>query len=508
VLRQGDRLLVLGDEYTIREDKGLTQTEALPQVLQSGFQGAWLYSYESVRPRASGDLEWGFSMLDRRYRDAYRDTIRPYINNEEARFDERRWYPMDGVSDKFFRLGQGNRRDRQVILSGMWSPYEPFLGAMPSYGIEVEYTGESRRFIDHSTNYDDNGNPGLNVHGGPAAEREIERDMTLVNALYRLRWNLGPGGHAIETSAGAAWAQDAPRNGEDAESVPILPMASLRYTHPVHEDHTLFAEVAGRHSAVIEPSGYNQLGIKVTPSVEGKLGGNGFLGEPVRYAWSGYTRWYDNPSLPVPDVFWNYAEIREASHAVVQGANLTLTYLPGHHVGVGMNASIIQGQYSMRDGGTLPWESNRTLDLVSNVRFLPRDDSLFSFILTYGIHNDAPLYEYHGLWNPDEGTQGVSTGQRAVYQSSNFPTVSRQRLDLRVNIDLKSDWRPLESMRFFFEAHNLFADYDEGWASLLGGRNERRRGWTRDTEDGELFPVVTRGLGLFLMFGIEGKLKI
>jgi hypothetical protein len=210
-------------------------------------------------------------------------------------------------------------------------------------------------------------------------------------------------------------------------------------------------------------------------------------------------------------VYWNYAEMRSADRALVQGGNLTLNYLPGHHAGAGINGSIIQGKYHMRDGGTLPWESNRTLDLVANLRFLPRDDSLLSFIVTYGIQNGAPLYRHDSLWvwdTPAPFGVGHSTGERYVRNNSGNPTVSRQRLDARINLDLKSKWRPLESMRFFFEATNIFVDYDSGPGGWLGGNNERRRGWTRADEDGNLAPVVTRGLGLFLMFGLEGKLKI
>jgi hypothetical protein len=148
--------------------------------------------------------------------------------------------------------------------------------------------------------------------------------------------------------------------------------------------------------------------------------------------------------------------------------------------------------------------------LVANLRFLPRDDSLFSFIVTYGVQNDAPLYEHDSLWVVTNAPtdQGYATGRRAVHVNSGNRSVSRQRLDARVNLDLKSGWRPVESVRFFFEATNIFADFNDGIGGWLGGRNERRRGWTRDNAQGDLRPVVTSGLGLFLMFGIEGKLKI
>ena len=206
-------------------------------------------------------------------------------------------------------------------------------------------------------------------------------------------------------------------------------------------------------------------------------------------------------------MFWNYAETRSSDYARVSGGNATLNWLPSHHVGLGINGSAIQGAYHMKDGGTLPWESNRTMDVVTNIRFLPRSDSLFSFILTYTVSNDRPLYEYRGLWD----TTGTDhpTEQVAVYQSTTFPEVSRKRVDVRINMDLKSHWRPLESMRFFFEADNIFANYEGTLGGWLGGNNRRQRGWTRPGDaNGDLQPVVTRGLGFFIMFGVEGRLKI
>lgn len=495
-------LIVLDDNYEVIEDKSTERQLTKPQRLVEGYQGAWLYSIESVRPRESGEFEWGFSFLSRNYKDAYRDTVEPIVGGAPIPSElAPPWYPNGGQpsGDVDYLLGDNRRHDRQFIYSAQWTSFGKTFGATPSYGLELEYTSQMRRYRDID--------PSL-----PAAQqvKELNHDLALANATWRLRWNLA-NKRLLEASAGAAWAYEGWReDGQVSGSLPPGPLASLRYTHPVTDDHSLYAETALRQSAAIEPSGRNGLAARMTPSVEGKLGGNGFLLEPLRYAWSGYVRWYDAPALPEPEVYWNFVETREAKSALVKGANLTLNYLPGHHVGVGANASVIQGQYAMRDGGTLPWESNRTLDLVANLRFLPRDDSLLSFIVTYGVQNDAPLYEYRGLWEwtDQPSNQGFATGERAVYRNSSNPSVSRQRLDARINLDLKSRWRPVESMRFFFEATNIFADVDDGVGGWLGGRNERRRGWTRANAAGDLEPVVTRGLGLFLMFGIEGKLKI
>jgi len=485
-------LIIVEDQYKVQQEAATEEDQSIPQTLLEGFQGAWLYSYEALSPKQSGDLEWGFSFLNRDYHDSYRDTLAPATSGVDAR----PWYPItsDGANNVDNLIGNLDRGDKQFILSTQWSPTYKLFGASPSYGLELEYTHQVRDFDDISTG----------TASTTDSVRTLDRDMVLANALYRLRWNIAKG-RGVEASAGVSYAYQGWRDDGKSRSLPPLPLASVRYTHTVAERQKLYVEVAGRQSVTLEPSGLNEITAKATPSVESKLGGDGFILNPLRYAWSVYARYYDNPQLPDPEVFWNYAEIRESKYATVQGVNGTINYLPGHHVGMAVNASIIQGRYHLEDGGTLPWESNRTLDLVYNLRYLPRDDSLLSFIITYGAQNGAPLYQYDSLWN---GSTGRTTGKRYVRQNSLYPTVSRQRLDARVNLDLKSSWVPLESMRFFFEADNIFAGFDQAWAAPLGGRNERRRGWTRSNPEADLEPVVTRGLGLFIMFGIEGKLKI
>ncbi|MCD6023408.1 MAG: hypothetical protein K0Q91_324 [Fibrobacteria bacterium] len=490
-------LVIVDDGYRIQQEVATDETESEPQTLLEGFQGAWLYSYEALSPRKSGDMEWGFSFLSRDYKDAYRDTLPPAIRNSDGSGNGLPWYHASG-NEVDNLIGNNGREDKQFILSTQWSPTEKTFGAAPSYGIELEYTRQTRRYQDLSS--PSSGRPASSIL------TLVDRDLVLANALYRLRWNLAKR-RSIEASAGGAYAYEGWRAEGESGTTPPLPLGSVRYTHGLAERQKVYVEGAARHSVVLEPTGFNDVAAKVTPSVEAKVGGDGFILDPLRYAWSLYSRYYKDPSLPIPEVFWNYEETREARYSTVQGVNGTFNYLPGHHVGMAVNASVIQGRYHLADGGTLPWESNRTLDLVYNLRYLPREDSLLSFIITYGAQNGAPLYEYRGLWDPAAQN---TTGRRAVYSNTQYPTVSRQRLDARVNLDLKSAWRPLESVRFFFEADNIFSGFEQAWAGPLGGRNERRRGWTRaaDGANGTLQPVVTRGLGLFIMFGIEGKLKI
>ncbi len=491
-------LIILDDSYDVPEDESSDPQAVTPQTLVSGYQGAWLYSYESVTPGASGDWESGFSALYRDYKDEYHDTI-PDGTNDGL---EPPWYtagvPVQGGLN--YALGRNQQTDVQSIWSGQWSPTAKSFGAQVSYGEELEYHHQGRTFADNPNN--------LNV------DSTLKSDYLLGDFSYRLHWNLSRK-RGIDASVGLSGGYQgrttsltSPFATDHPGFLNTVPLASVRYTNPLGDDHKVFVEAAERQSTDFQPAGYNVLKAKTTPSDEILFGGDGAVGNPFRYAWSGYTRWYLHPALPSPDVYWNYAETRTSDYAHVNGGNLTLNWLPSHHAGLGINGSVINGSYHMTDGnGSLPWESNRTLDVVSNLRILPRDDSLLSFIFTYTVSNGRPLYEYRGLWDTAQG--GHTTDQRAVYQSTAFPEVSRKRLDMRVNIDLKSHWRPLESTRFFFEADNLFANYDHTLGGWLGGTNQRQRGWTRPADGGgDLDPVVIHGLGLFIMFGLEGHLKI
>src|SRR5690606_17792879 len=189
-------LIVLDDRYKVTEDKSLVPELSDPLVLVNGQQGAWLYSYETVRPTESGDWEWGFSWLSRKYSDGYRDTL-PRTSQTNAK----PWYPPSGAGANNVDnlIGEGGRKDRQFILSGMWSPYEKTFGALPSYGVELERTTQARdyRFLLRQF---DQGRRDSSIN---FASNVLDHTVTFANAQYRLRWNLG-GGRTLEGSVGAA----------------------------------------------------------------------------------------------------------------------------------------------------------------------------------------------------------------------------------------------------------------------------------------------------------------
>lgn len=480
--------LGLDDSYSVNQDLSSTVEDAIPQTLVNGVQDAMLYSYEGLSVHSGGDLQYAFSLLARNREESFRDTL---VTTDDAR-EGYEWYPINGgIRDNL--LGKNDQEDMQGNLSLQWNSGSKLWGAAFGWGLDLEYLQQTRDFRDVAVN----------------RPHDMEQDYALANGLFRLRWNLGTplagaGPATLDASAGAAVVYQGMGSGVDAGVEGVAPLASLRYSRPLSKTLNGFGEVAVRQNTAIEPTGYNRIDAKTTSSAEGKIGTHGTFGEHLQFTSSVYSRVYADPTLPVPEVHWNFAEQRVSDYAYASGVNATVGWTPSHHFGMGLNASHVQGDYHLEDGNFLPWESNRTLDLVTNLRILPRRDSLLSFIVTYTANNGAPLYEYLDLWR----STGGSTESRYVTVSRQFETVSRQRTDVRINLDLPSKWRPLSNFRFFFEADNVFADVEDGWASWLGGRNERRRGWSRAVPNGDLVPIVTQGMGLFIVFGFEGKLVI
>lgn len=476
-------ILVL-DTFNIDQDVGKSREETKAWPINAGNQDARMYTYEALSPYASGDLQASAGILQRSRYDLVRDTLSESfaeVFNMPSPYAEDR----PGVVANI--LGGNEWSDLRFFGSLFWNPNARLFGAQTGYGLELEYLRDTRTYLDVGT-----------------ADGEAALDFLSANALWRLRYDLG-GRRSLEGAAGVQLGVSGlseKDEGEGAEALVPAPLASVRYTQPLASFLTGYGEVALRQNTVIESRRVGRIEPATTSSVEAKAGANGFFSDVLSYGGGAFTRIYREPQLPVPDVYWYFEETRKSDYALVNGANLIGAFKPSHHFGVNVNASVVQGDYYLKDGGALPWEANRTLDLVANFRYLPRNDSLLSFILTYAASNDAPLYEY-GL---RQTAADPAVRYRTVAQSVRHPAVSRQRTDLRINLDLASRWKPLEGMRLFFEADNLFAGFDEPYLAWLGGENRRRRGWTRANPEARLEPVVTQGLGFFIMFGFEGRL--
>lgn len=475
----------LDDFYRVQQDVSEFSNETKPQTLVEGTQDGIMYAYEAVSPGETGDLQWAWSVLRRNREEAFRDTLPP-SNDPSTSLP---WYQASGIDLVENLIGDGSTQDLQFTGSFQWNSNNKLFGGAYGYGLDMEYLGQDREYRDLS----------------PGRLEKHPEDYALTNGLLRLKWNTGEK-RSLEAAAGASFVYQGLFDGERPGFATPAPLASLRYTRPLIAGMTGYGETAIRANTALLPTGLNRIDAVTTSSAEAKLGVEGGFLDEIRYTASAYSRVYKDPVLPMPEVFWNYRETHVSDYAYANGGNVTVAWLPSHHFGINVNASSVQGDYHLSDNDQfLPWESSRTLDLVSNIKILPRRDSLLSFIITYTANNDAPLYEYTGLWN---NSTNKATQTRTIGVQRDFPTVSRQRTDMRLNLDLKSKWKPLESMRFFFEADNIFSDYDGTATDFLGGANRRKRGWTRSNPNGDLLPVVTKGMGLFIMFGFEGKLLI
>jgi len=181
-----------------------------------------------------------------------------------------------------------------------------------------------------------------------------------------------------------------------------------------------------------------------------------------------------------------------------------------------VNASTVHGQYQLSGGRTLDWEANRKADIQTLVRIHPRHDTLLSILFSHSASLGKPYYRY----DFDTTARTVSISPDSLSQA--LPDLQNLfRTDMRIQLDLRSTIAPFKSFRFYFEAQNLFANFDSDWAKPLGGGNARQRGWQpiRDlygssvTEDRPLVynhvaPLFANGTGLFFSFGIEGNLSL
>jgi len=239
-----------------------------------------------------------------------------------------------------------------------------------------------------------------------------------------------------------------------------------------------------------------------------KLNSGGVVKAGARYSLRGlkisahgFGRYYPEPILPIPRAFEYYKEQQNVDFAWVGGTQITFDFHTLHKLAFQSNISHIQGKY-MFENGTLPWQANSRIDMVSHLRIYPRSDSLFSFIISHRAALDRPLYE----WEINQ-----SKKERQIKASNE--TTSIFRTDIRLNLDLKSKMRMffLENVRFFLEADNIFAPMDLKTLRFLGGENARERSVAVRNADGDSFdivPFMAKGMGLYLQFGIEGNFGI
>jgi len=273
----------------------------------------------------------------------------------------------------------------------------------------------------------------------------------------------------------------------------IAPLASFDIEKGTGKDIAIFGNIAWR-------SDWDE---KLNSGGVVKAGARYSLGA-LKISAHGFGRYYPDPVLPIPRAYEYYKELQKVNFGWVGGSQITFDFHTLHTLAFQSNISHIQGKYELPDG-SLPWQANSRLDMVSHLRIYPRSDSLLSLIISHRAALDRPLYEWEII--PDQEQRHIKLADE---------TVSLFRTDIRLNLDLKSKARIifLENVRFFIEADNIFAPLNIKALRFFGEENARERSVAvrdqdRNSGNGfDIVPFMAKGMGFYLQFGIEGNFGI
>lgn len=247
---------------------------------------------------------------------------------------------------------------------------------------------------------------------------------------------------------------------------------------------------------------------RLETGASGKLG-FGYRSKYFDGQLSAYGRYYDDPLLPMPKAYAQYKDLTPVDFAWVMGGGLKVEWKTSHHFSFSTNLNSVYGEYELDGGSSIPWEANARLDMLTNLRYYPRKDSVISVILTHHALYHRPLYYYE--ITPVQMTESDErlNGTRRLRDLNEFTDLFRT--DLRVNLDITTSKYFFRNARFFLELDNIFANLDFDALRFLGSKNGRERSWvTRNVgEDGyELVPFMAKGMGLWFLFGVEVQLGI
>ncbi|MCL1967086.1 MAG: carboxypeptidase-like regulatory domain-containing protein [Fibromonadales bacterium] len=284
----------------------------------------------------------------------------------------------------------------------------------------------------------------------------------------------------------------------------IRPLASLDMEKKVSDNFAIFGNTAWR-------SDWDEVfsGASLNSGASAKAGTRLAFGS-LKISTHLFGRYYPDPILPIPKVYEHYTEQQEVDFGWVGGGQITFDFHSLHRVAFQSNISSVYGKYELPDGGSMPWQANSSLDMVSHLRIYPRSDSLLSVILSHRAALNKPLYEWAIMPSSIENGERIQ-GQRHVRYADE--TTSLFRTDVRLNLDLKSRVKIifLENVRFYVEADNIFSALDVDALRFLGGDNARERSVAIRDKDGDstngfyVVPFMAKGMGFYLQFGVEGN---
>lgn len=384
---------------------------------------------------------------------------------------------------------------------GLYRLGAPVLGAEAEFLAATDRIAQERaqgRTFKSAVGYsidDDRKLSDLDGNGTPSAIRS-DIDWYRTRSSARLRWAVDDARYGL--AVGGLWAQGPGWNTEATASV-MQPAWGIGWVGNL----SLRAQ---EYARAVAPG---ELGVVATSGWEAKVGAGKKLGA-LELTGTVYGRELADPQLPAPDFWWALPLARQADDAQVLGAAFQTRYDGLRRVKALVNLSRVQGEYSIHGGGTLEWDANRDLDVLTEFKVYPMEDTLFSVILTHVASFGKPQYLY--LLDTLARTIQIQGDPRVAGGS---PKRDAFRTDVRLELDLPTHVPPIQGMRLYFEVQNLFSGFSGDWARPLGGDNFRQRSLEPlkvrvDGVDRVLGarPLYARGTDLFLTFGLEGSLGI
>lgn len=403
------------------------------------------------------------------------------------------------------------KSSRDLRAGGLIRWGTPVLGAeaelLASADLVDEEWAQGRTFL-QSVGFEISDNrislSDLDGNGFPSAIQRTT-SWTRSRSAARLRWTVDEARYGL--SAGGLWVEGPGWNSELTASA-MRPAFGIGWVGNL----SLRAQEATRATAPgrLEPV--------TTTGTEIKVGGGKRLGF-VDLTATVYGRDLTDPTLPGPEFWWAYPISNQAEGAQVVGGTLQARIDGFKRIKALVNLSRVQGEYSMEDGRILEWDANRDLDVLTEFKIHPMEDTLFAVILTHVASLGKPQYVYL----LDTLARSVEIAGDATVQGGS-PKRDAFRTDLRLELDMPVKVSPMQGMRFYLEIQNLFSGFQGDWAKVLGGDNFRSRSLQPISVPSDVDPDPTqvtniqkvvgarptyaRGTELFFTFGVEGSLGI
>lgn len=490
------------DEYKVKlqtssydQDGNLRQDEYVP--ITQGDRSDWV-AFTDLQ----GDLDAGFLQLyagvtGRDETQLLSDTV--FFGGYQS------------IDDQIVRTTWTNPEDwaawtknvRDYRAGGMFRLGEPVLGAEAEILSAYDLVGEDRaqgRTFASSLGNDIADERSMTRLDGATTPSAIKRtiDWSRVRTSGRLRWKIDESQYGV--AAGGLWAEGPGWNSEFTASA-MKPAFGIGWT----------ANASLRAQERSEAAKPGVLEVVTSSGWETKLGGGKRLGA-FELTGAAYWRGLDDPALPGAEWWWAFPLRNKAKDASVVGANFQTRFDGWRRLKGLVNLSRVQGEYGMDDGTVLEWDANRDLDVLSQLKVHPLDDTLFSVIFTHIASFGKPQYVYHldtlSRTIDIEGDPRVTGGS---------PKRDAFRTDVRVELDMPVRISPIHGVRLYIEGQNLFSEFDGDWARPLGGGNYRARSMeaVRTRLDANsryqvvgAQPLYARGTDLFVSFGLEGSFAL